>query len=210
MLDRQIEGLKKKARQKKLIAWQKTEKAINNLINNRQKITIAAVARAAGVSTSYIYKYPELSYRIQRLREQQKYEVKDLGCSDDKPLQIEKRKSDRVNNLEKEKAELTQKLKLLDRSINQILNSDNTVENLKAQNIKLTIENQELNKRLQKLEQEVYQLRGVILDRGYQDREDTAIEINRRQKVVSEIYDEVVDISIALPKRPITTKHDQR
>ena len=183
MVNRTVEGLKKKAKQKKQIAWQKTEEAIDNLIKNRRKITIAAVARAAGVSTSYIYKYPELSYRIQSLRDRQKYEIKDLSCSDNEYLQIEKTQSDRINSLEQEKVKLTQKLEQLDGTINQMLNSSNTVENLKAQNVKLTLENQELNRRLQKLEQEVYQLRGVILDRRYQDKKDNEIEIDKIHKV---------------------------
>ena len=43
------------------------------MIDKKQKITIYLVATKAGYSASYIYKYSELSYKIQTLREQQKY-----------------------------------------------------------------------------------------------------------------------------------------
>ena len=84
MVHKKISGLNRTSQKKKQDALEKTEKAIAILVKKRQKITIRSVAREAGVSVSYIYKYPELAYKIQRLREQQRYS---LIAKDSKHLQ---------------------------------------------------------------------------------------------------------------------------
>ena len=187
MSQEKIKGLKISAAKKREEALNKTEKAISNLIKNKQKITITSVARLAGVSTSYIYKYPELAYKIQTLRERQKYEREDslLPISNNQHL-VEKY-INRVNNLEQEKARLTEEINTLNSSIESITSSDNSVEQLQANNVKLTIENQKLKQQLAKLEQEVYQLRGAILDRGYVEDRDRETEIQLKQRTIRKI-----------------------
>ena len=182
MSNKKVEALKKSAQEKKLIALQKTEKAIEILINSEQKITIASVARLAGVSTSYIYKYPELSYRIQTLKEQQKYNCKSSILPVNKNHQVTIKSRDRLVKLEQEKAELTNEIKMLKNSISNIINSDNSVEQLQANNIRLTVENQELKKQLERLEQEVYELRGFILGQGYRDETDQQVKSIKNKK----------------------------
>jgi ribosomal protein L29 len=68
---RRIAALSNAALEKKRLATEATDKAIRNLTSLNQSITVANVARLAGVSTSYIYKYPELKERIDSLRNQQ-------------------------------------------------------------------------------------------------------------------------------------------
>lgn len=68
---RRIAALSNAALEKKRLATEATDKAIVNLTSLNQSITVANVARLAGVSTSYIYKYPELKERIDSLRNQQ-------------------------------------------------------------------------------------------------------------------------------------------
>lgn len=68
---RRIAALSNAALDKKRLATEATDKAIRNLTSLNQSITVANVARLAGVSTSYIYKYPELKERIDSLRNQQ-------------------------------------------------------------------------------------------------------------------------------------------
>ena len=87
MSDKQIVGLSKTSQKKKQEALVKTEEAIARLIQSNSKITIRSVAREARVSVSYIYKYPELAYKIQRLREQQKYSL--LKCDRDRQITLE-------------------------------------------------------------------------------------------------------------------------
>ena len=182
MLSSKVEALKKSAQKKRLNALHKTEEAIDILIKNNQKITIAAVARVAGVSTSYIYKYPDLSYRIQTLREQQKYSYKASRLPVNKHNQIVPQSRDRLQVLKQEKAELTKQIKMLKDSINNIINSDNSVEQLQASNIQLTVENQELKKQLKRIEQEVYQLRSFILSQGYQEQTDNKMKSIKNKK----------------------------
>ncbi len=74
-------GLKEASEKKKQIALVRTHQAIDNLVQTKQKITVRSVAREAGVSVSYLYKYPEISYRIQSLRDAQKYEITSLKIS---------------------------------------------------------------------------------------------------------------------------------
>lgn len=84
--------------------------AIAKLTKNKQKITVRSVAKEAGVSVSYIYKYPELAYNIQRLREQQKYSPIQRDCTDS---DIDKR----IELLQQEKEKLTRELEVLKVSI---------------------------------------------------------------------------------------------
>jgi len=175
MAHRKTEGLKISAKKKKEQALQRTKEAIDNLIENKQKITISSVAKLARVSTSYIYKYPELAYQIQTLREQQKYQVQDLLLPPNKYNQL-------IDNLKQEKAELTKEINILNSSIESIISSDSSVKQLQANNVKLTLENQKLKQHLAKLEQEVYKLREVILDRGYVEDCDRQNEINLKHK----------------------------
>ncbi|MGH8000469.1 MAG: DUF6262 family protein, partial [Brasilonema sp.] len=70
--NKRIAALSHAALEKKRLASEATDKAIRNLTSSHQPITIANVARLAGVSTSYIYKYPELKERIHSLRNQQR------------------------------------------------------------------------------------------------------------------------------------------
>jgi Family of unknown function (DUF6262) len=64
------------AEAKKKDALERTEKAIAELVKSGENITFKSVAKKAGVSVPYLYKYNELKERIQHLREQQKKEVR--------------------------------------------------------------------------------------------------------------------------------------
>jgi hypothetical protein len=70
--NKRIAALSHAAQEKKRFASEATDKAIRKLTSSNQPITIANVARLAGVSTSYIYKYPELKERIHSLNHQQR------------------------------------------------------------------------------------------------------------------------------------------
>ncbi|AFZ56706.1 MULTISPECIES: DUF6262 family protein [Anabaena] len=69
--NKRLAALSNAALEKKRLAAEATDKAIRSLTISNQPITVANVARLAGVSTSYIYKYPELRERINSLRTQQ-------------------------------------------------------------------------------------------------------------------------------------------
>ena len=66
------------AEQKKQDCLERTEKAIRKLIQNQEKLSFGAIAREAGVSVSYLYKYPEIKERIQDIRDRQVKEARQL------------------------------------------------------------------------------------------------------------------------------------
>lgn len=66
------ELLVKAAEAKKKDAAERLEKAIQRVLDRGENITFKAIAETAGLSVSYLYKYPEIKNRIAELRNQQK------------------------------------------------------------------------------------------------------------------------------------------
>jgi DNA repair exonuclease SbcCD ATPase subunit len=69
--DIRIAALKTAAVAKQLRAAEGLEKAIDKLIQTNEPMSFANVAREAGVSISYLYKYPAVKARVLELRNQQ-------------------------------------------------------------------------------------------------------------------------------------------
>jgi Family of unknown function (DUF6262) len=69
--DVRIAALKAAAVAKQQRAAEGLDKAINKLIKSNEPMSFANVAREAGVSISYLYKYPEVKARVLELRQQQ-------------------------------------------------------------------------------------------------------------------------------------------
>ena len=156
MSDQQLAALAKSSHKKKLSALAKTEKAIATLVENKSKITIRSVARTAGVSVSYIYKYPELAYKIQTLREQQKYDL----------IKAENSHSDgteKVAKLEQVNLELRQENAELKLYIDRSKSKSNSLSKLQQDNIQLLQENQQLKRSLAYTEEKLQTAREFIL-----------------------------------------------
>ncbi|KAM3114046.1 DUF6262 family protein [Phormidesmis sp. 146-33] len=73
---KQVEALRTATEQKKHQCRQKTVDALSKLIQQGKPISMAAVAREAGVSTVYLYQHPDLRQQIQTLQAQQQQEPK--------------------------------------------------------------------------------------------------------------------------------------
>ena len=181
MLEKQVAGLHIASHKKKKEALLKVEGAIANLVDSKQKITVRSVAKQAGVSVSYIYKYPELAYSIQRLREQQKYSLEERK---EPAKEIE----DKVKILQQEKDKLAEELDILKASIEQVNAGKKTAKYLQAENIKLTIENQKLKQDLEYARQNLQQAREYILSQRYDDT--NTIEIEAKQNVIRKVSQE--------------------
>lgn len=170
MSDKQVSALTQASQKKKQEALTRTQKAIDDLLKKKQKITIRSVAREARVSVSYIYKYPELSYKIQRLREQQKYS---LVKSD--------RTSENLDNrfkvLEQEKVELRKEIEQLRSSIANVKAGRNSQNTLQAENIRLQTENQQLKEELKYAQQNLQEAREFILGQGYNTEDEPKTKI---------------------------------
>lgn len=63
--------LVKAAQAKKEDATERLEKAIEKVVDSGETITFRVVAQTAGLSVSYLYKYPEIKNKIAHLRSQQ-------------------------------------------------------------------------------------------------------------------------------------------
>ncbi len=170
MSDKQIAGLSQASKKKQQEALLKTEKAIAKLIENNQKITIRSVAREAQVSTSYIYKYSELAYKIQRLREQQKYSLVKVSKNVDQQVQI----------LQREKAELSQEINKLKASISQLKAGKNSLNTLQSENIQLITENQQLKQDLKYAQQNLHEAREFILSQGYNSPDEVGAKLQNK------------------------------
>jgi hypothetical protein len=208
MSDKRIEALKLATQKKKQDALDKTEKAIQSLIKKNHKITICSVAREAGVSSSYIYKYPELAYRIQTLREQQKYNVVKSEAPSSKSHQIiATQLRNRIKILEQEKEELIKETKVLTSNVYEMSKSKNSVERLKAQNVELLTENQELRKQLKYFENQVLEQRDFILKQGYKNKYNDLVEPPveaKKPKVIQLVPDNDALLPAVLPGQSIT------
>ena len=159
MSDKQLTGLSTASEKKKQEALLKTEIAIASLAKNERKITIRAVAKEAGVSVSYIYKYPELAYKIQRLREQQKYSL--VVQNKSSTIDIKE-----IETLKQNNVYLTQKVTKLEAIIERFKSGKNTVKSLREENIQLATENIQLKKELEYALESLQSARQFILEQG--------------------------------------------
>jgi hypothetical protein len=153
----QLSGLSIASRQKKQDALTRTEKAIAILIKKQQKITVRSVAREAQVSVSYIYKYPELAYKIQCLRDQQKYDLVANNQTAEKVDQQAESWKIEITALKQENAELK-----------AIIEGEkargNDPEELKSANLQLATENLRLKQELEYALRSLQEARKFILE----------------------------------------------
>jgi Family of unknown function (DUF6262) len=157
MGEKQLSGLNKASQEKRQEALIRTEKAIAILLERQQKITIRSVAREARVSVSYIYKYPELAYKIQCLREQQKY---DLVVNN----QIIEKVDQQAELWKKEIVALKQENAELKAIIEREKTRENNPEELKSANLYLATENFRLKQELEYTLQSLQEAREFILE----------------------------------------------
>ena len=180
MTDKQPAGLAKSSQKKKLSAIARTKRAIAKLVESKQKITIRSVAREAGVSVSYIYKYPELAYQIQTLREQQKYGL----------IEAKKRVLDKpvnLTDLEQDNLKLRQEIASLKLYIAKRGKQSNSQSNLQQENIQLLTENQQLKRELEYTQQKLQEARDFILDRGQDNSGASELEFKTEAVIVQKV-----------------------
>ncbi|MEN9519734.1 MAG: hypothetical protein RLZZ381_2322 [Cyanobacteriota bacterium] len=157
MSNKQLAGLNQASLKKRNDAIARTKKAIAILIKREQKITIRSVSREAQVSVSYIYKHPELAYKIQCLREQQKY---DLVAHN----QTTKKIDQQAELWRIEKAALKQENAELKAIIEQEKVRGNNTKELKSANLQLATENLRLKQELKYTLKSLQEAREFILE----------------------------------------------
>ena len=179
MTDKRILGLQQASKQKQQEALNKTERAIESLVKNQQKITIRAVAREARVSVSYIYKYPELAYKIQSLRDAQKYDK-------NKPKKLTSIDNKNIAETNAKEQDLLQENARLKAYIDKIQGQKRSISQVQQENINLQLENEKLKQELEFTKQALAEARDFILSTASSDTQDK-IESTTRKKVFKEI-----------------------
>lgn len=138
--ERRVAVLNTASFQKKQEAQQKTEKAIEKLIQNQEKISFANIARVAGVSVQYLYKYPEMKERIQYLRLQQETESKNVNHqnrSEKSSQAIIQQMRNRVKALEIERKAQAYEIEVLTGRLYELHGVKELADRLKAENVEL-------------------------------------------------------------------------
>ena len=140
--EERIARLSAASEQKKQDALTATEKAIRKLQKEGKAITFKAVAREAQVSTSYLYKYPELKEKIAKLREEQRRSGKRVMpvASDNSKNRIITHLKRRIKDLEQEITQLRQANESLAGRAFELEEYENTVERFRKHNEKLNVE----------------------------------------------------------------------
>lgn len=147
-----IAALKSAAEQKKQQASDNLEKAIRKLTQENKPITFANVAREAGLSVSYLYKYPEIKERIDSLRKQQLKAGKPSQpqkASDDSKAVIIYQLRERIKKLEAEVEGLRRVNEGLAGRVYHLQGADDLAQRLKVENTQLKSENAELKQQLE-------------------------------------------------------------
>lgn len=139
--EERIARLSAASEQKKQDALDATEKAIRKLQQEGKVISFNAVAREAQVSTSYLYKYPELKNKIAKLREEQKRSGRKIPvASDNSKNRIIGHLKKRIKDLEQEVTQLRQANESLAGRVFELEEYENTVERFRKHNEKLNAE----------------------------------------------------------------------
>ena len=135
-----IAALKAAAVAKQQRAAENLDKAINKLIKSNEPMSFANVAREAGVSISYLYKYPEVKSRVLELRNQQQQAGKPRQpqtTSDASKIVIINELRDKVKKLE---AEITKLRKVNEGMAGKLYQ----LQDMQVMVERLTVENEEL------------------------------------------------------------------
>lgn len=138
--ERNAEGLRRKAQEKKQEALERTNQAINRLVKEGLKINFHTVAEAAGVSVPYLYKQDAIKERIDHLRKQQS-PIKGLPSketvSDNSKKAIVITLKKRVRDLEAENRGLRDHIEVIQGIVLEISALKQQIEVLKEENFKL-------------------------------------------------------------------------
>jgi DNA repair exonuclease SbcCD ATPase subunit len=138
--DIRIATLKTAAIAKQQRAAESLDKAIDRLIKSNESMSFANVAREAGVSISYLYKYPEIKARVLQLRNQQHQAAnhsKPQTASDASKSVIIDELRERIKRLEATLTEVRKVNEGMAGKLYQLQDMQSMVERLKTENEEL-------------------------------------------------------------------------
>ncbi len=135
--EKRIATLNAVQEQRKQNCLVRTEKAIAQIQKKGQRLSFANIARAADVSVSYLYKYPEIKQRIQDLRIEQERNGKPATPqtrSDKSSQVIINQLKERIKKLQTERDSLRRINQGLAGRVYHLQNVEDLVERLRAEN----------------------------------------------------------------------------
>lgn len=194
------------AEERKQECFEKTKKAISKLLKNHERISFVSVARVAGVSVSYLYKYPEIKERIQNLRYQQKKGVtkpnRPQTASDKSKQVIIEQLRNRIQTLEWEKKEQVKEIQAMTGRLYELGINLDLVDRLKVENSRLNEENEKLRLELKSTQNDLNSCQQRL---GNSNAKITSLNEKRSQQQISEdISDElkgkITELGIRLNK----------
>jgi Family of unknown function (DUF6262) len=114
--ERNTKGLVAHAHQRKEQKQKRVDEAITRLLRDRQTVNFNAVAKAAGVSKTYLYSQPQFRDRIEALRQQEQEQTvrervtRPTGKTDASKDLVILAKERRIKELEEENRKLKHQL----------------------------------------------------------------------------------------------------
>lgn len=135
--ERKIEALKEATEKKRQEALDKTNKAITQLLKEGKCISFPVVAKAAGVSVQYLYKYEEIKNRIKHIQSQQKgisSPTIPQSASDKSRTVIITQLKERIRKLEAENRGLRDHIEAVSGRLYQLQGIEEQLERFKAEN----------------------------------------------------------------------------
>lgn len=174
--EERIARLSAASEQKKQDALIATEKAIRKLQQEGKVISFKAVAREAQVSTSYLYKYPELKEKIAKLREEQKQSGRRVM-----PVASDNSKSRIINNLKRRIKDLEQDINQLRRANESLAGRAFELEEYENAVNRYKEHNQRLSAEVERLVEENSELKGKLTSQNLGSTKKVT-SIRRKQK----------------------------
>lgn len=185
-----IAALKAAALAKQQRASENLDKAINKLVKNNEPMSFANVAREAGVSISYLYKYPEVKARVLELRNHQQQIGKShqpQTASDASKIVIINELRERVKKLE---AEITKLRKVNEGMAGRLYQ----LQDMQVMVERLTVENEELKIQVTR-QMKIPEETGTLLASAHNI---TSISQRNKSSVSDVIKSELVQLNIPL------------
>jgi myosin heavy subunit len=203
-MNRKIEALQEAAEQKKREAYERVEKALQQMLKQNQKINFQTVAHVANVSTAYLYKYPEIKQRIQTLRDQQKNQPKPKKA----PSASDDSKSVIIYNLREENKKLKGQIEQFRKAnesltgrLYQLQDNSNLAERLKAEKARLVEENQRLQSELSSAREELEECKSEL-----RNANPKVVSIDSLRKASSQ--EEVSNLSSSPPEQELSNSEE--
>lgn len=191
--EKRVEVLNAAQEQRKKDCFERTEKAILKLIQNNEKLSFSAISREAGVTISYLYKYPEIKERVQHLRKQQIERVekptKPQTASEKSKQTIIEQLRDRIKTLEWERKQQEKNIQAITGRLYEMGRNIDLIDSLRAENSRLNDEKKQLRKELESTRNELNDCQQRLITRN---PKIASLDQSRSQKTTNnDISDEL-------------------